>query len=186
MNCTLFSEWRTLFALIFIYVFIRERIQFIQYTENSKQPPKSSFNVIWGDTVCLMLLPILEYCSPVWGSAANSHLQLRERQVRAVARRCPDPSLIPLNHRHCVAGLCMLYKFYSDTNHCLHADELSPDYLRERKTRAAVSARPYMSLRFRWIPCRNRSRFARCFLSSQARTREIIFLVLYECDSGVL
>ena len=28
-----------------------------------------------------LVLPILEYCSPVWGSAAECHLQLLERQV---------------------------------------------------------------------------------------------------------
>ena len=27
------------------------------------------------------VLPILEYCSPVWGSAAEHHIQLLERQV---------------------------------------------------------------------------------------------------------
>ena len=32
------------------------------------------------------VLPILEYCSPVWGSAAKCHLQLLERQVYLVAR----------------------------------------------------------------------------------------------------
>ena len=32
------------------------------------------------------VLPILEYCSPVWGSAAECHLQLFERQVYSVAR----------------------------------------------------------------------------------------------------
>ena len=36
------------------------------------------------------VLPILEYCSPVWGSAAECHLQLLERQVYSVARLFPD------------------------------------------------------------------------------------------------
>ena len=31
------------------------------------------------------ILPILEYCSPVWGSAASSHLQLLDRQIHAVS-----------------------------------------------------------------------------------------------------
>ena len=31
------------------------------------------------------VLPILEYCSPVWGSAAECHLELLERQVYSVA-----------------------------------------------------------------------------------------------------
>ena len=31
------------------------------------------------------VFPIFEYCSPVWGSAAECHLQLLERQVYSVA-----------------------------------------------------------------------------------------------------
>ena len=36
------------------------------------------------------VLPILEYYSPVWYSAASCHLQLVERQEHSVARLCPD------------------------------------------------------------------------------------------------
>ena len=53
------------------------------------------------------VFPILEYCSPVWGSAAECHLQLLERQVYSVARF----ALIRLScrcHRRHVAALCML------------------------------------------------------------------------------
>ena len=39
-------------------------------------------------------LPILEYCLSVWGSAAECHLQLFERQVYSVARLCPDQSFL--------------------------------------------------------------------------------------------
>ena len=48
------------------------------------------------DTVVLLhcyfafVLQILEYCSPVWGSDAECHLQLLERQVYSVAKLCPD------------------------------------------------------------------------------------------------
>ena len=37
---------------------------------------------------------ILEYYSPVWGSAAECHLQLLERQVYSVSRLCPDQSFL--------------------------------------------------------------------------------------------
>ena len=56
------------------------------------------------------VLPILEYCSPVWGSAAECHLQHLERQVCSVARLCPDQSFLSLLLRRHVAGLCMMYK----------------------------------------------------------------------------
>ena len=50
------------------------------------------------------VLPILEYSSPVWGSAAECHLQLLERQVYSVAILCSDQSFFSLCHRRNVAG----------------------------------------------------------------------------------
>ena len=55
------------------------------------------------------VLPILEYCSPVWRSVAECHLQLLEHQVYLVARLCPDQSFLSLCHRRRAAGLSMLY-----------------------------------------------------------------------------
>ena len=54
------------------------------------------------------VLPILEYCSPVWGSAADYHHQLLERQVHSEARLCPDQGFLSSSHRSHVTGLCML------------------------------------------------------------------------------
>ena len=65
------------------------------------------------------VLSILEYCSPVWESAAECHLQLLERQVYSVARLCPDQSFLSLCHRRRVTGLSMLYKVNANSNHCL-------------------------------------------------------------------
>ena len=53
------------------------------------------------------IFPILEYCSAVWGSAAECHLQLLERQVYSVARLCPDQTSLSLCHRCRVAALCI-------------------------------------------------------------------------------
>ena len=69
---------------------------------------------IFVDTSVLLLcyfafvLTILEYCSVVWGSAAECHLQLLELQVYSLARLCPDQILF-LRHRRRVAGLSTLY-----------------------------------------------------------------------------
>ena len=60
------------------------------------------------------VLPILEYYSPVCGSAAEGHLQLLERQVYLVARLCPDQTFSSLCHRTHVAALCMLYMINSN------------------------------------------------------------------------
>ena len=68
------------------------------------------------------VLPILEYCSPVYGSAAECHLQLLKRQVYSVARFCPDQSFLSLCHRRRVAGLSILYKAISNSNHRLFSE----------------------------------------------------------------
>ena len=64
-------------------------------------------------------LTILEYCSPVWGPAAECYLQLLERQVYLVTRLCPDQSFLLSSHRRRAAGLSMMYKVNSKSNHCL-------------------------------------------------------------------
>ena len=42
----------------------------------------------------VFVLLILEYCSPVWGSDAECHLQHLERQVYSLARLCSDKSFL--------------------------------------------------------------------------------------------
>ena len=58
----------------------------------------------------VFVLPNLRYCSLVWGSAAECHIQFLERQGYSVARLCPDQSFLSLSHRRHVAGLWMLLK----------------------------------------------------------------------------
>ena len=82
-------------------------------------------------TICV--LPTLEYCSPVRGSAAECHLQLLERQVYSVARLCPDLTFFSLCHRRYVYALFMLYKVNSHLNHCLFS-ELPSASVRVRHT----------------------------------------------------
>ena len=59
------------------------------------------------------VLPNLEYCSPVWPSAAECHLLLLERQVYSVARLSPDKNFLSLSHRRHFPRLYMLYKVNS-------------------------------------------------------------------------
>ena len=40
------------------------------------------------------VLPIVEYCPPVWGSTVECHLQLLKRQVCSVARLCSSQSFL--------------------------------------------------------------------------------------------
>ena len=87
------------------------------------------------------VLPILEYCFPVWGSAAECHLQLLERQVYSVARICPDQTSLSLCHQRHVAALCMLYKVNSNSNDCLFSKPPSAS-VRVRHCRAVASPHP--------------------------------------------
>ena len=96
------------------------------------------------------VLPIIEYCSPVWGSAAEYHLQLLERQVYSVARLCPDQTFLSLCHRRHVAALYMLYKVNSNSNYYLFG-ELPSASVRVQHTRAAAASHP---LEFEVSRCR--------------------------------
>ena len=69
---------------------------------------------------------ILEYCSPVWGSAAECDLKPLEHQVYSVAMLCPHQTFLSLCHRRNVAALCMLYKVNSNSNHWKHREHLLP------------------------------------------------------------
>ena len=84
-------------------------------------------------------LPILDYCSPVWGSAAGWHLQLLEHQVNSVATLCLDQSFLLLFHQHHVAGLSILYKVNSKSNRCQFS-ELPSASTRVWHTRAVAAA----------------------------------------------
>ena len=122
------------------------------------------------------LLPIFEYCSVVWESAAECHLQLLVRQVYQVSRLCPDQSFLSLCHRRHVAALCMLYKVNSTLNHCLFSD-LPSAFVRVRHTRAAAAAK------FEVSRCRT-SQFARCFLPAQTRVWNDLPYTVF--DTGTL
>ena len=84
------------------------------------------------------VLPIIEYCSQVWGSAAECHLQRLERQVYSVAKLCNDQTFLSLCHRRHVNALCMLCKVNSNSNHCLFSELLSAS-VRVQHTRATAT-----------------------------------------------
>ena len=67
------------------------------------------------------MLPVLEYASVVWGSAANTHLALLDRIVGRCAYLMNDVVPCNLSNRRSVAGLCMLYKVRERVSHPLFA-----------------------------------------------------------------
>ena len=80
----------------------------------------------------------------------------------SVASLSPDQSFLSLYHRRRVAGLSMLYKINSNSNHRLFS-ELPSASTRVRHTRAAAAAHP---LEFEVSRCKT-SQFTRCFLPAQ-------------------
>ena len=95
-------------------------------------------------------------------SAADCHLHLLEHKVCCVARLFPNQSFLSLCHRCHVAGLRMLYKIYSNLNHCLFS-ELPSASTRVWHTLAAVAAHP---LEFKLSRCRT-SQVSRYFRAIQ-------------------
>ena len=65
------------------------------------------------------VLPVLEYCSAVWCSAADTHLKLLDRVVSGACFLAGGVLNCNLSHRRYVAVLCMLYKIRRNPVHPL-------------------------------------------------------------------
>ena len=68
----------------------------------------------WG-----FVLPVLQYCSAVWCSAADTHLKLLDHVVSGACVLAGDVLNCNLSHRRSVAVLCMLYKIRCNPMHPL-------------------------------------------------------------------
>ena len=85
------------------------------------------------------ILPVLEYCSPVWMSAATSHLLLLDRVVSQVSRLSRVSVSCDLWHGREVASLSVLFKIDSLVDHPVRG--LFPaQYVLRRPTRGALAA----------------------------------------------
>ena len=83
--------------------------------------------------------PVLEYSSPVWMSAATSHLSLLDRVVGQVSRLIGVSVSCDLWHRRKVASLCFFCKIDSLVDHPVRG--LFPaQYVLRRPTRGALAA----------------------------------------------
>lgn len=63
------------------------------------------------------ILPFFEYCSPVWMSAAPSHLKLLDRSFNSIKFIPPNFSI----HRRVVGALTMLFRIVNNNEHPLHS-----------------------------------------------------------------
>ena len=85
------------------------------------------------------ILPVLEYCSPVWMSAATSHLSLLYCVVGQISLLSGGSVSCDLWHRRKVASLCVFFKIASFVDHSVRG--LFPaQYVLRRPTRGALAA----------------------------------------------
>ena len=85
------------------------------------------------------VLPVLEYRSAVWCSAADSHLKLLDRVVRSAGFLAGGLLECNLAHRRSVAELCMLFKIKSNPMHPV-SGALPLSYVLARVTRSVLVA----------------------------------------------
>ena len=91
----------------------------------------------WG-----FVLPVLEYCSAVWCSAADTHLKVLDRVVSGACFIAGGVLNCNISHRRSVAVLCMLYKIRCNPKHPL-CGVLPVPYVPVRVTRGALIAHRY-------------------------------------------
>ena len=104
-------------------------------------------------------MPVLEYSSAVWCSAADTHLRLLDRVVGGESFLTGGVFVCDLAHRRSVAVLCMLYMIMCNSMHPL-CSALPVPYVPVRVTRGAVVAH-----RYTYAPPRCRtSQYRRTFL----------------------
>ena len=88
------------------------------------------------------ILPVLEYCSGVWCSTADTHLKLLDRVVNGAQFLTGGVFECDISHRRSVAVLCMLYKIRCNPVHPLNGALPGP-YVPVRVTRGALFAHRY-------------------------------------------
>ena len=110
------------------------------------------------------ILPVLEYCSPVWMSAATSHLSLLDRVVSQVGRLGGGSVSCDLWHRRKVASLSVFFKIDSLVDHPVRVF-FPAQYVLRRPTRGALTAhsRLFEMPRYRTV------QFSRSFVLSCVR-----------------
>ena len=88
------------------------------------------------------VLHVLEYCSAVWCSAADTHLKLLYRAVSGARFLTGEVFECDIVHRPSVAVLCMLYKIRCNLMHSLNGALPGP-YVPARVTRGALLSHRY-------------------------------------------
>ena len=87
-------------------------------------------------------LPVLEYCSALWCSAADTHLKLLDRAVSGARFLTAGVFQCDIAHRRSVAVRCMLYKIRCNPMHPLNG-ALPGSCVSAQRTRGALVAHRY-------------------------------------------
>ena len=82
------------------------------------------------------VLPLLEYCSPVWASASDTHLNSLTKVYNRAKFMFPDNGNYELYHRRTVSSLSLFHKIHFNPNHPLHHSMPGP-LVSNRDTRAS-------------------------------------------------
>ena len=136
---------------------------------------------IFGDASVLVkcfnsfILSCFEYCSPVWFSAADSHLKLFDRNLNACKFLIPDLNT-DLWHRRSISCLCMLFKIYHNPAHPLHS-ELPNLFQPVRTTRYAASSHSHS---FSVVRC-STAQYSRSFIPASTRCWNDLPSEVVEC-----
>ena len=105
------------------------------------------------------VLPVLEYCSALWCSAADTHLKLLDRVISGACFLPGGVLNCNLSHRRSVAELCMLFKIRCNPKHPF-CDALPVPYVQVRVTDGA-----FIADRYSYAPTRSRtSQYRRTFI----------------------
>lgn len=91
------------------------------------------------------ILPLLEYCSPVWYSAAACHLSLLDRIVRRAVSLSDGKVTCDLAHRRQVASLCMFFKIFHNAEHPVRS-HFPPPFVPARCTRRTAVLHDFVLL----------------------------------------
>ena len=106
------------------------------------------------------VLPVLEYCSAVWCSAADIHLKLLDETVSGVRFLTGGVFECDISHRQSLAVLCILYKIRYNPMHPLNGALRGP-YVPARVRCCALVAH-----RYTYSPPRCRTlQYSRTFVS---------------------
>ena len=134
----------------FFGVIFHQKLSFVDHLNYISSHADSKLGIIWKalhtynnaniNLTCFrsFVLPLLEYCSPVWACASDTHLHSLTKVYNQAKFLFPNNGNYDLNHRRTVSSLSLFFKMYSNSSHPLHQTIPSP-LVFNRDTRASRS-----------------------------------------------